>query len=438
MAQFNHIITGLDIGTTKVSVVVGQEGPSGALEILGTGSAKSHGLKEGEIKDIDKTAGAIQDALHQAEQMSNQKIRRVYVGIAGAHIRGMNSSGSVKIQTGTVSSQDQAQVLEKARDVEIPPGQKIIHSLPQEYIIDDQYDISNPLDMMGTRLTANVHIITAREASVQNIRSACAKCGLEVEEIVLESLASAHAVLSPEERQRGVVLIDIGGGTSDILIFEDEAVKYTGEIPLGGEYLTNIIAQDTRTSKDVAEFIKMRYGCALASMITDGTEIEVPEVLQGLLPHRLKIQDLALLCEKAMEKIFGQIAEHLKSSGVIQWMPGAGNSSGYALYNGTVLTGGASQLAACHELAADILGMPARVACPVNIGGLADMVKSPEYSTAVGLVRYGLDQEIRRSGGVGRKKKNPGPSVAPAPDSGVQGFLRRMIRDLGQWWHDIK
>ncbi|MDR2504062.1 MAG: cell division protein FtsA [Deltaproteobacteria bacterium] len=423
----NNIIASMDIGTTKVSVVVGEMGPDGVLHILGEGSAPSHGLKEGEIKDIEKTAHSIQEALNAAEDISGYKISRVYVGIAGGHITGVNSNGIIKIHGNSVTDKDMARVLESAKALAIPPERKVIHVLPQEYTIDDQRYISNPLGMAGTRLTANVHIITGRDASIKNIMRACEECGLEVEEVVLESLASAHAVLSPSERKNGVILIDMGGGTSDILIIAEDAVKYTGEVPMGGEHMTNDIVRMLRASREGAELIKIRHGCVLDSMVQPAEQIEVPEILSEHAPHMVQRSVLAMVCQSRMEEIFSLIEQNLNASGFKEQAVG-----------GVVLTGGASLIRGCRELAEDMFGMPARIGYPVNVGGMKEMVDDPKFSTVVGLLRYGAEQERKRGGNARKNKAGGRTRTMEAEGPKTSERLGRWFRALWQWIKDVR
>ena len=375
----NEIIAGLDLGTTKVCAIVAEVTDDG-LDIIGIGSVPSKGLRKGVVVNIESTVHAIKAAIDQAETMAGVEIASVYAGIAGSHVRGINQEGVAAIATREVSDEDVRRVLEQAKAIPLPGDRQVIHVLPQEYIVDDQDGIREPVGMSGVRLEARVHLVTAANAAAQNIIKCCERCDLHVAEVVLEPLASAHAVLSEDEKEIGVVLIDIGGGTTDLIIHVDGAVVHTSVIPIGGINLTNDIATGLRTPMAEAERIKIKYGCAATSMVDEDETIEVPSV--GGRPPR--VHPRAVLCdiiEPRVEEIF-QAAHHVIAE------------TGFAdmLASGVVITGGTTLLDGMPELAEQILGLPVRRGGPIGIGGLLDVVKSPAYSTGVGLVKYGASR----------------------------------------------
>jgi cell division protein FtsA len=370
------IIVGLDIGTTKIAAIVA-EMVEGGLDVIGIGTHVSRGLKKGVIVNIDSTVAAIKQAVLEAEGMSGCEISQVYVGIAGGHIKGVNSTGTVAIKDKEVRPSDVAKVLELARAIALPADRHVVHVLPQEYRVDGQDGVREPLGMCGVRLEARVHIVTAAAAALQNIIKCCSRCDLEVVDTVLEPLASGEAVLERDEKDLGVALVDIGGGTTDIAIFTEGSVAHTSVIPLGGHQLTSDIAFGLRTPPHEAEKIKHRWGCALASMVSAPETIEVASV-GGRAPRVLSRQMLCRdIIQPRIEEIFTFVKAEIMRLGCEDM-----------LASGAVITGGATLLPGMAELAEEVLGIPVRLGMPKGVGGLADVVKSPAYSTGVGLVQY--------------------------------------------------
>jgi cell division protein FtsA len=369
----SDLIVGLDVGTTKICAVVGELNAKGLVEVLAMGTSPSTGLRKGVVVNIDQTVQSIRKALEEAELMAGCSIRSVYVGIAGSHIKGFDSHGVIAVKGGEVTARDMERALDAARAVAIPADREVLHTLAQEYIVDNQRGIVDPLGMAAVRLEVKVHIVTGAASSAQNILRSCHRSGLEVADIALESLASSKAVLTKEEREIGVALVDFGGGTTDIAIFANDAIKHTGVLGLGGQNLTNDIAFCLRTPMAAAEKIKLKYGCALVDMVRSEESIEVPSV-GGREPRRLLRQGLAEICEPRMEEILFLVEQELSHSGYKD-MLGAG----------VVLTGGAALIEGCQELAEQIFNLPTRVGYPLNTGGLKDVVDSPKFATAVGL-----------------------------------------------------
>ena len=373
----SDIIVGLDIGTTKIACVVAEITEEG-LDVIGVGTHVSRGLKKGVIVNIDSTVAAIKQAVAEAESMSGCEISQVYVGIAGGHIKGVNSTGTVAIKDKEVRNADVAKVLDLARAIALPVDRHIVHALPQEYKIDGQDGVREPLGMCGVRLESRVHIVTAAAAATQNIIKCCHRCDLEVLDIVLEPLASGEAVLEEDEKGLGVALIDIGGGTTDIAVFTDGSVAHTSVIPIGGFQLTSDIAYGLRTPPHEAEKIKHKSGCALASMVGEDETIEVASV--GGRPARVLSRHMLCrdIVQPRVEEIFSLVKAEIARLGCED-----------LLASGAVITGGATHLPGMAELAEEILGIPVRLGIPKGVGGLAEVVKSPAYSTGVGLVLYG-------------------------------------------------
>jgi len=371
------MIVGLDIGTSKVVAIVGEVDADGAIEVVGIGSHPSKGMKKGVVVNIDSTVQSIQRAIDEAELMAGCQIHSVYVGIAGSHIRSLNSHGIVAIKEQEVVQQDLERVLDAARAVAIPADQKVLHVLPQEYVIDNQEGIKEPHGMSGVRLEAKVHLVTCAVNAAQNIEKCIRRCGLDVEDTILEQLASSYSVLTDDERELGVCLVDIGGGTTDIAIFTEGSIRHTGVIPIAGDQVTNDIAMALRTPSQHAEEIKMRYACALTQLAGADQTIKVPSV--GDRPPRdLSRQSLAEVVEPRYDELFTLIQAELRRSGYEDLIP-----------SGIVLTGGTSKMEGAVELAEEIFHMPVRVGYPASIEGLADVVRNPIYSTAVGLLMYG-------------------------------------------------
>jgi cell division protein FtsA len=376
----SELVVGLDVGTTKICAVVGEYGHDG-VDVVGIGTNPSTGLRKGVVVNIEQTVQSIKKALEEAELMAGCEIRSVYAGIAGSHIKGFNSHGIIAVKGGEVTSRDIERAIDAAKAVAIPLDREVIHILPQEYIVDDQRGIHDPLGMAGVRLEVKVHIVTGAVTSAQNIIRSCHRSGLDVADIVLEALSSAKAVLTEEEREIGVALVDIGGGTTDLAIFTNDAIKHTAVLALGGMNLTNDIAFGLRTPMVSAEKIKTKYGCAMAELVKSDEKIEVPTV-GGREPRKLSRQVLAEICEPRMEEILTLVDQELVRSG-FKSLIGAG----------VVLTGGTALIEGCQELGEQIFNLPVRIGFPQNIGGLKDVVNSPMYATAVGLLLYGAEKE---------------------------------------------
>ena len=379
----NEMIVGLDIGTSKVVAIVGEITPEGSLNIVGIGSHQSRGLKKGVVVNIESTVASIQRAVEEAELMAGCQIHSVYAGIAGNHIRSLNSHGIVAIRDKEVTQLDVERVIDAAQAVAIPADQKVLHILPQEFVIDNQEGVKEPLGMSGVRLEAKVHLVTCAVNAAQNIEKCIRRCGLEPEDTILEQLASSYAVLTDDEKELGVCMVDIGGGTTDIAIFTEGSIKHTGVIPIAGDQVTNDIAMALRTPTQHAEEIKMKYACALTQLAAADQTIKVPSV--GDRPPRdLSRQALAEVVEPRYDELFTLVQAELRRSGYED-----------LLAAGIVLTGGTSKMEGVVELAEEIFHMPVRLGSPQNVSGLSDIVKNPIYSTGVGLLMYGLKQ--RRS-----------------------------------------
>lgn len=396
-----NLIVGLDIGTSKVVAIVGEVTADGEIEIIGLGSSQSRGLKKGVVVNIESTVHTIQRAVEEAELMAGCEIHSVYAGIAGSHIRSLNSHGIVAIRDNEVSIGDVDRVIDAARAVAIPADQKILHILPQEFVIDSQEGIKEPIGMSGVRLEAKVHMVTGSVSSAQNIIKCVRRCGLEVDDIILEQLASSSAVLTEDEKDLGVCLVDIGGGTTDIAIFTDGSIHHTAVIPIAGDQVTNDIAVALRTPTQHAEDIKVRYACALTQLANPEETIEVPSV--GDRPaRRLARQTLAEVVQPRYEELFTLVQAELRRSGYEELIAA-----------GVVLTGGSSKMEGVVELAEEIFHMPVRVGMPQYVSGLSDVVKNPIYSTGVGLLLFGQKQ---------LQNAIPGVSF----DSSVKGIWQRM------------
>lgn len=388
MANLNDskMIVGLDIGTSKVVAIVGAITPEGQLEVVGIGSHRSNGLKKGVVVNIESTVMSIQRAIEEAELMAGCQINSVYAGIAGSHIRSLNSHGIVAIRDREVFPQDLERVIDAAQAVAIPADQKVLHILPQEFLIDEQDGVKEPLGMSGVRLEAKVHLVTCAVNASQNIEKCIRRCGLEVEDIILEQLASSYAVLTEDEKELGVCVVDIGGGTTDIAVFKDGAIRYTGVLPIAGDQVTNDIAMALRTPTPNAEEIKIKYACALAKLTSPDETIKVPSVGDRQ-PRDLSRQALAEVVEPRYDELFTLVQSELRRSGYED-----------LLAAGIVLTGGTSKMEGVVELAEEIFHMPVRLGSPQNIRGLTDIVNNPIYSTGVGLLIYGMKQQHERGG----------------------------------------
>ena len=377
------LVVGLDIGTYKICAIVGELGESG-IEIIGVGTHPSHGLRKGVVIDIESTVNSIKRAVEEAEIMAGCEINSVFAGIAGGHIKGFNSHGVVAVKNKEVAKGDIERVIDAGRAVAIPMDREVLHILPQEYIVDDQDGIKEPLGMSGVRLEAKVHIVTGAATSAQNIIKCCNRTGLNVTEFVLEPLASAEAVLTPEEKELGVALVDMGGGTTDIVLFHDGAVKHTAVLSVGGNHLTNDIAAGLRTPIAQAERIKQRFGCAKVAMAAGDDEVEVPS-MGGRNPRTISRRILCEIIEPRLEEIFQLLRREILKSGYED-----------SLASGMVMTGGSTLLPGMVEMAEETCNMPVRLGVPTQVGGLTDVVSSPVYSTGVGLVLFGLKQQDRK------------------------------------------
>ncbi len=381
-----ELIVGLDIGTTKIAAIVGALLPDGELEILGVGTHPSRGLKKGVVVNIESTVKSIQQAVEEAEIMAECEIGSVSAGIAGSHIQGMNSHGIVAIRTREVTAIDVDRVVDAAKAIAIPADQRILHVLPQEFIIDNQEGIHEPLGMSGVRLEAKVHIVTGSISAAQNIVKCIRLCGLEAEDVVLEQLASSYAVLSEDEKELGVCMIDIGGGTTDIAVFTDGSIRHTAVIPVAGDQVTNDIAVFLRTPTHHAEEIKVKYACAISEMVDPQQEIAVPSI--GDRPERrLKRQGLAEVVGPRYEELFTLVQAELRRSGFEE-----------LINAGIVLTGGSSKMEGAVELAEEIFHKPVRLGAPQNIEGLIDIVRTPVHATGVGLLIHGARRRQQDGG----------------------------------------
>lgn len=393
-------VIGLDIGTSKVVAMVAETGADGIPEIIGIGSYPSRGLKKGVVVNIESTTQSIQRAVEEAELMAGCQIDALYAGIAGSHIRSLNSHGIVGISDGEVFPQDVERVIDAAQAVAIPADQKILHIIPQEYVIDSQEDVKEPLGMSGVRLEAKVHLVTCAVNAAQNIEKCIERCSLTVNDIILEQLASSYAVLTDDERDLGVCMVDIGGGTTDIAVFTDGAIRHTAVIPIAGDQVTNDIAMALRTPTASAEQIKIKYACALTQLARADEKILVPGVGDKP-PRELSRQALAEVVEPRYDELFALIQAELRRSGFED-----------LLAAGIVLTGGSSKMEGVVELAEEIFHMPVSLGMPHNIKGHDDIVRNPIYATCVGLVLYGKQREesgskttSKKSSGFGRFKK---------------------------------
>ncbi|OFZ99448.1 MAG: cell division protein FtsA [Betaproteobacteria bacterium RIFCSPLOWO2_02_67_12] len=381
MAKENkNLIVGLDIGTTKVAALVAELQPDGALEMLGMGSHESKGLKKGVVVNIEETVAGIQRALEEAELMADCKISSAYAGIAGSHIRSFNSTGMVAIKDREVSALDVERAVETAKAVNIPTDQQILHVLRQEFIIDGQEDVREPIGMSGVRLEVKVHIVTGAVSAAQNIVKCVRRCGLEVNDLILQPLASARAVLSDDERELGVCLVDVGGGTTDLAVFTHGAIRHTAVIPIAGSQITSDIAMALRTPTAEAEALKLRHGVALRQLADPNEMIEVPGIGDRA-PRALSRQTLAEVIEPRVEELYQMVQKVLHDSGNEQ-----------LLSSGIVLTGGSSVMQGMVELGEEIFHMPVRMGVPRYAGGLADVVRNPRFATAVGLLLEGVSQ----------------------------------------------
>ncbi len=400
--ETKNLIVGLDIGTSKIVAIVAEVGAGGELNIVGLGTQPSRGLKRGVVVNIEATMASIQRVLEEAELMADCRIAEVYTGVAGSHIRSLNSSGMVAIKEKEVTQADIDRVIETAKAIAIPNDQQILHILPQEFIIDGQEDVREPLGMSGVRLEVKVHIVTGAVSAVENIVKCVRRCGLDVKDVILQPLASARAVLNDDEKDLGVCLMDIGGGTTDIAVFAGGAIRHTAVIPIAGDQITNDIAMTLRTPTKEAEELKVRHGCALRQLANANDFVEVPGVGERG-PRKLSRQMLAEVIEPRVEELYTLVQAELRRSGFEE-----------LLSSGIVLTGGTSLLAGMVELGEEVFHLPCRVGVPVYVGGLADVVRSPRYATAVGLLLEGRDhwmqdenarQQVKGLGGAAERMR---------------------------------
>lgn len=381
-----HYVVALDIGTCKVVALVGEVAPDGAMDLVGIGKHPSRGIEKGVVTNIESTVQSIRRAVEDAELMAGCDIDSVYVGIAGGHVDSMNSKGVVPVRDREVGTQDVDRVIDTAKAMRMSDDRQLLHVLPQEYLIDNEEGVKDPLGMSGVRLEAKVHLVTCAVNAAQNIEKCVRRCDLAVNDIILEQLASSHATLSEDERNLGVCLVDIGGGTTDIAVFTDGAIRHTAVIPIAGVQVTKDIAMALRTPTANAEEIKVKYACALAQLASADGQIQVPGV--GDRPAReLSRQTLAEVVGPRYEELFMLIQAELRRGGFEEMIA-----------SGMVLTGGGSKMEGLVELAEEIFHMPVSLASPRAVSGLKDLVCDPAYATAVGLLRYGRDQEMSEAG----------------------------------------
>jgi cell division protein FtsA len=401
------IIVGLDIGTTKICAVVGER-TGNTINIIGTGSHPSVGLKKGVVIDIDSTVDSIKKAIEEAELMAGCEISTVYVGIAGGHIMGFNSHGIISVKGREVTQSDVDRVIEAARALAIPMDREVIHVLPQEFIVDGQRGLKNPIGMAGIRLEANIHIVTGAVASANNIIKCVNKAGLDVADVVLEPLASGEAVLHDEEKEIGTALIDIGGGTTDLAIFTNNTIRHTFVLAIGGHQLTNDISVGLRATQANAEAIKIQYGCCTPDVINASDVFEIPGI-GGRGPSAMSRQVLGEILEPRVEEIFTLIKREIFKIGLENSIPA-----------GIVVTGGSSQLEGLTDVAESIFNMPTRLGSPKGIGGLVDVVNNPTFATGVGLVLYGA--------------KNTSEKKFRIRDDNI---FNRLIKRMKKWFSDV-
>ncbi|HSH54262.1 MAG TPA: cell division protein FtsA [Methylotenera sp.] len=382
-----NLIVGLDIGTSKIVAIVAELQPEGTLKVIGLGQHISRGLKKGVVINIESTMQSIQRALEEAELMADCKINNVYTGIAGSHIKSLNSHGMVKIKDAEVSQMDVDRVIETARAIALPADQQILHILTQEFIIDGQEDVREPLGMSGMKLEVKVHIVTGAVAAAQNIVKCIKRCGIEVSDLILQPLASSLAVLTEDEKELGVCLVDIGGGTTDIAVFKQGAIRHTAVVPIAGDQMTNDVAVAFRTPTQSAEDIKIKHGCALRQLADPREVVEVPGV-DGREPRQLSVQTLAEVLEPRVVELYELVLNELRRSGMEEMIA-----------SGIVITGGSAMMRGMVELGEEIFHMPVRLGMPRYVGGLSEVVSNPRYATGVGLVLMGKQQLERHLSG---------------------------------------
>jgi cell division protein FtsA len=408
MAKREELLVGLDLGTTKICAVVGEVTADG-IDIVGVGTYPSVGLRRGVVVHIDQTVNSIKRAVRDAELMAGCEISSVYAGIAGTHVVSMNSHGVIAIKSREVTQNDVDRVLDAARAIAMPFDRQILHVLPQQYIVDDQEGIQDPLGMSGVRLEAKVHVVTGAISAAQNILRCCERAGLHVNEVILESLASGEAVLDPEEKRLGVALVDLGGGTTDLAVFVDNAIRFTSVLALGGSNITSDISVGLRASVDEAEKVKRKYGCASTSMVNPSDLIEVASVGEQK-RRQLARTILAEIIEARVEEILSLVDREVIRSGYAE-----------SIAAGVVLTGGVALLPGIREVAEQVFDMPVRIGVPTGLGGLADVVQNPMYSTAAGLLLHA-------------QRRGPSSLVLPKPPNA----LSRLLQSLFAWFREIR
>ncbi len=393
MPKTTHIV-GFDIGTKKIVCLIGEINEEKKMEIIGIGTSESHGLRKGVVVDLDATTAAIKKAQEEAELMAGVEIESAFFGISGAHIKSFNSRGMIAVsgKNRTISREDVRRVIDQSKAIPIPPDREVLHIIPQEFMVDDQDGINDPAGMSGIKLEVNVHIITSALTSLQNLKNCIERAGIGIEEIVLNQIAAAHAVLTPDERELGVGLIDIGAGTTEVAIFERGSLWYSSTIPLGGDNFTNDIAVGLRTPIPEAERIKKKFGCVAGPLSDEQETVEVPSVGKGRKPRILSRQLLAEIIEPRAEEIFRLVEADIKRIGYDK-----------SLNSGIVLTGGTALLEGIEEVAEGIFDLPVRRGDPSGVGGLADRVSTPDFATATGLILYGYN--VWQDKGLGRERK---------------------------------
>lgn len=378
--EARNLLMGLDVGTSKVVCVIGEVMPGGQIEVVGIGQQPSRGLKRGVVINIDATVQSIRRAVEEAEMMANARVQSVFVGLSGAHIKSHNSVGVVPVSSREVSHRDVEKVIEAGRAIAIPADQKVIHVLPQEFVVDNQEGILKPEGMFGVRLEAKVHIVTGSMSAAQNLQKCVESCGLHVDKLCLQHIASSSAVLLPDEKDLGICMVDIGGGTSDIAVFKGGSVRHTAVLPIAGEQVTNDISVAFRTPTQAAEEIKIKYGCALPQLVQSDDELEVPSVGEGA-PRRLSRLTLSEVIRPRYEELFRFVRKELHRS---DWYD--------AIAGGVVLTGAASMMPGVPELAEEVFELPTRLGPPHEVGGVGHVARSPAFATAVGLLIYAKSQ----------------------------------------------
>jgi cell division protein FtsA len=407
-----EIVVGLDLGSTKVSAVVGEVDQDG-ITILGVGNVPCRGLRKGVVSNIEWTVRSIREAVDAAQTMAGVEIQTVYAGVAGGHIRSQVSDGVAAIAGREVTSMDLERVLEGARAIPVDADRMILHALPREYLVDNQDGVRDPIGMSGVRLQVRVNLITAASSCVQNVVRCVERCGLEVADVVLEPLASADAVLSDDEKEIGVCVIDMGGGTTDVLVYADGGIAHTSVIPAGGNNITRDVSAGLRTPGGEAERLKRNFGCALGRMIADDEEIEVPGV-GGHAPRKVARRVLSDIIEPRVEEIFSEVRRRIEEAGLLEQISA-----------GVVLTGGAVLMEGMVECAEEVLGMPVRMGFPIGVKGIVQLVQGPQYATGVGLVRYGaykLAEARARAEAVERDELMPPRGSVNEPEQRRSGF----------------